>query len=179
MPRLVKTQKAVLRRLTEALAKVEPKVTFKDGRLRVGGCCPLTLPFHAHSEEWFFGARRLGIDNIAAEVWIVNPADHASDPDRPALIAAIRAAGHEVEEDRRKLMPPYTPDSDKPYQYIGGEHRLVSPEEARRLSRLRARENCPGCREKDGPSHDGSRRCESGSIASGGTRAHCTCDACF
>lgn len=30
-----------------------------------------------------------------------------------------------------------------------------------------------------GPSHDGSTRCESGSIASGGTRAHCSCDTCF
>lgn len=30
-----------------------------------------------------------------------------------------------------------------------------------------------------GPSHDGSPRCESGSIASGGKRAHCTCDVCF
>ena len=29
------------------------------------------------------------------------------------------------------------------------------------------------------PSHDGSRNCESGSIASGGNRAHCSCDACF
>lgn len=30
-----------------------------------------------------------------------------------------------------------------------------------------------------GPSHDGSKRCESGSIASGGDNAHCTCDVCF
>lgn len=30
-----------------------------------------------------------------------------------------------------------------------------------------------------GPSHDGSPRCESGSLASGGTHAHCTCDTCF
>ncbi len=30
-----------------------------------------------------------------------------------------------------------------------------------------------------GPSHNGSRSCRSGSIASGGDRAHCTCDACF
>jgi hypothetical protein len=29
------------------------------------------------------------------------------------------------------------------------------------------------------PSHDGSPRCESGSIASGGKNAHCTCDVCF
>ena len=29
------------------------------------------------------------------------------------------------------------------------------------------------------PSHNGSKHCESGSIASGGSRAHCTCDFCF
>jgi len=29
------------------------------------------------------------------------------------------------------------------------------------------------------PSHDGSKRCESGSIASGGNRSHCSCDTCF
>ncbi len=30
-----------------------------------------------------------------------------------------------------------------------------------------------------GPSHNGSKGCESGSIASGGKNAHCTCDVCF
>ncbi len=30
-----------------------------------------------------------------------------------------------------------------------------------------------------GPSHNGSRNCSSGSIASGGTRAHCSCDCCY
>jgi hypothetical protein len=29
------------------------------------------------------------------------------------------------------------------------------------------------------PSHAGSRMCESGSLASGGDRTHCTCDTCF
>lgn len=29
------------------------------------------------------------------------------------------------------------------------------------------------------PSHAGSSQCESGSLASGGNRTHCTCDACF
>lgn len=29
------------------------------------------------------------------------------------------------------------------------------------------------------PSREGSRMCESGSIASGGTRAYCTCDRCW
>jgi hypothetical protein len=39
-------------------------------------------------------------------------------------------------------------------------------------------DNCPSC-QKFGPSHDGSSRCESGSIASGGAKSHCTCDVCF
>lgn len=30
-----------------------------------------------------------------------------------------------------------------------------------------------------GPRHNGSRNCESGSIASGGQVAHCSCDTCF
>lgn len=30
-----------------------------------------------------------------------------------------------------------------------------------------------------GPSHSGSPSCESGSLASGGHRAHCSCDTCF
>jgi len=44
-------------------------------------------------------------------------------------------------------------------------------------------EKCAGCRKiVDGkmyPSHDGSSRCESGSIASGGNKSHCSCDVCF
>jgi hypothetical protein len=40
---------------------------------------------------------------------------------------------------------------------------------------------CETVREEGGfgPSHNGSPLCRSGSIASGGTRAHCTCDTCF
>lgn len=40
---------------------------------------------------------------------------------------------------------------------------------------------CPTCALPDSfkPSHYGSKRCESGSLASGGTHAHCSCDTCF
>lgn len=42
---------------------------------------------------------------------------------------------------------------------------------------------CATCEEikrtGEGPSHNGSPNCESGSIASGGTVAHCACDVCF
>lgn len=44
----------------------------------------------------------------------------------------------------------------------------------------------PGCRtcaivkiDGWGPSHFGSSGCRSGSLASGGRNAHCTCDGCF
>lgn len=42
-------------------------------------------------------------------------------------------------------------------------------------------EGCPDCAPGSGnPAwHNGSRVCKSGSIASGGTRAHCTCDYCY
>lgn len=44
--------------------------------------------------------------------------------------------------------------------------------------------SCPTCRRvaTEGglaPSHDGSPRCQSGSIASGGDYAHCSCGTCF
>ncbi len=38
---------------------------------------------------------------------------------------------------------------------------------------------CPGCLDPTAPSHDGSRHCLSGSIASGGVLAHCTCGRCY
>ena len=40
--------------------------------------------------------------------------------------------------------------------------------------------NCYECRHPNGgPSHNGSSRCRSFSIASGGHRAHCSCDTCY
>ena len=57
---------------------------------------------------------------------------------------------------------------------IPGDHRRVATAEK------------TGCEEagcdypiKQGPSHNGSKGCKSGSIASGGTRSHCSCDYCF
>ena len=40
-------------------------------------------------------------------------------------------------------------------------------------------EPCPSCSDGSPVPHNGSRYCESGSIASGGSEAHCTCDLCF
>ena len=43
-----------------------------------------------------------------------------------------------------------------------------------------AKDNCSIC-QRSGmkPSHNGSKNCESGSIASGGNKSHCSCDVCF
>lgn len=41
---------------------------------------------------------------------------------------------------------------------------------------------CPACSQIGGgfgPSHEGSPLCRCGSLAAGGSRAHCTCDTCF
>lgn len=39
---------------------------------------------------------------------------------------------------------------------------------------------CPGCQVHSMyPHHQGNPSCQSGSLASGGTVTHCTCDACF
>jgi hypothetical protein len=35
------------------------------------------------------------------------------------------------------------------------------------------------CCGRPGPSHQGSKHCRSGSLASGGSKAHCACDACY
>jgi hypothetical protein len=49
---------------------------------------------------------------------------------------------------------------------------MVAPDPRERV------EGCAQC--ESGPVwHNGSRGCKSGSIASGGSRAHCTCDYCF
>lgn len=48
------------------------------------------------------------------------------------------------------------------------------------FDRIFGKQECEGCkREGMYPSHNGSSMCKSGSIASGGKKAHCTCDVCF
>lgn len=50
---------------------------------------------------------------------------------------------------------------------------------------LMASGKCPTCisiklnHKGFGPSHEGSVRCQSGSLAAGGRYAHCSCDTCF
>jgi DNA-damage-inducible protein D len=56
----------------------------------------------------------------------------------------------------------------------------VNPESPKMISKtIEKVAGCAEC-EKDSPvSHLGSENCTSGSLASGGARAHCTCDLCF
>ncbi|KKK66460.1 hypothetical protein LCGC14_2963860, partial [marine sediment metagenome] len=48
---------------------------------------------------------------------------------------------------------------------------------------LALKSSCASCESQQGgqmgPTHKGSSFCESGSIASGGNKSHCTCDVCF
>jgi hypothetical protein len=52
---------------------------------------------------------------------------------------------------------------------------------ARAEREFHAPSDCPTCADPETfkPSHRGSTRCESGSIASGGQHSHCSCDVCF
>lgn len=72
----------------------------------------------------------------------------------------------------------------------GPEEHLLTPvveaikEQLNPTAVLVAEKPCPAdpsCTYGDGPgpSHNGSRMCKSSSIASGGTRAHCSCDYCY
>ena len=54
------------------------------------------------------------------------------------------------------------------------------------INKMKAEHRAQGCSDCDiidrkgmAPSFAGSRRCESGSIASGGNNSHCGCDICF
>jgi hypothetical protein len=50
----------------------------------------------------------------------------------------------------------------------------------KKASLEKSKSECSTCKRGGaGPSHEGSSMCRSGSIASGGHRAHCSCDTCF
>ncbi len=64
-----------------------------------------------------------------------------------------------------------------PYWWIGNEEARSKKWDRRYVL---GDPDCSQCNDPDNlPSHYGSITCESGSIASGGTRSHCTCDFCF
>jgi hypothetical protein len=66
-------------------------------------------------------------------------------------------------------------DHSKSYAQREAELRATSPE----LFNPVIVEDCSGCPPRGGPTHNGSARCQSYSIASGGHRSHCSCDVCF
>lgn len=55
----------------------------------------------------------------------------------------------------------------------------AEPVDCYEWDKLEAAGNRPKCLRPFGPRREGSPRCRSGSIASGGHREYCTCDTCF
>ena len=75
-------------------------------------------------------------------------------------------------------------ESLRSVQVVTGDVGLVAMNEVpARAKAAIARATCKTCTaykdEAMCPRHDGSANCQSGSIASGGHRSHCTCDTCF
>ena len=69
--------------------------------------------------------------------------------------------------------------SEQISEQIASKHEQTA-REARRAAAVPGCQTCLEVADTDfGPSHDGSLHCESGSIASGGQKLHCTCDLCF
>ena len=61
-------------------------------------------------------------------------------------------------------------------EWVYEEETVDSPPAFRNL----APGQCQSCDTRNGgPSHFGSPRCQSGSLASGGNRSHCSCDGCY
>lgn len=77
----------------------------------------------------------------------------------------------------------YQDDDDKQRAVLVAEQLKRTALAAERESRIQAEmATCSMCIEYAGrmaPSHRGSTFCRCGSIASGGTKSHCTCDTCF
>ena len=85
--------------------------------------------------------------------------------------------GEEIYEDDMECVncgKPVDPSKFKEEPLI----QIISQGEVEEITFPRTKD-CDGCRREAGPSHDGSKNCKSGSIASGGTKAHCSCDTCF
>ncbi len=108
-------------------------------------------------------------------------ADDARRADRAALSAfvdTVEATGG-VETHRNGLR---SPAADVEWLDLG-EAYVIACEALGRVPLIDGAPACGSCRMNPpgsfAPSHDGSPRCESGSIASGGRSAHCACDTCF
>jgi len=91
------------------------------------------------------------------------------------ILADLRAARHSVYLGLQDLRT-CTEQTSTAYRQAHAE----GARGARRVAADTLKESCRVCAvDGYGPSHDGSTGCWSGSLASGGSRAHCTCDTCF
>jgi hypothetical protein len=99
----------------------------------------------------------------------------------------LATATYEVEPIPRGDQPPHMLLHFRVVEVIDDKREVIAlrarRDEADEI--VKACTECRGCRQHwsrshgGGPKHNGSRMCESGSIASGGKNAHCTCDTCF
>ena len=97
--------------------------------------------------------------------------------------------GHLVEQVQPQAVmvaaPIGEPAEDCGWQYADGKVCTLAERDHGHVGQhpFEAREGCkePGCTYSSnyGPGHFGSKGCKSGSIASGGTRSHCSCDYCY
>ena len=95
-----------------------------------------------------------------------------------AFVDTIEATGG-VEKLENGL---HAPDADPEWIDLG-ETYVEACRVLGRVPLIAGEPECSACRRNPpgsfAPSHDGSPRCESRSIASGGKRSHCSCDTCF
>lgn len=118
------------------------------------------------------------------------PAPRLSDHDCARLCFMVAVIAPDADEDAwfcDECLSPLT-DEDA-ILCAGGSIRCSGCDEATiardatALAEQLRRDGCSLCADpawRDrGPSHNGSSRCEPGSIASGGRNAHCACDVCF
>jgi len=98
------------------------------------------------------------------------------------LFTAMREESRRLSDDLAFKLPIHIPLSDTPVWYTAQELEKLTDEIIKTYIRYEAMDttNCKLCKNPGmGPSHNGSTHCESGSIASGGSKSHCSCDVCF
>ena len=102
------------------------------------------------------------------------------------MTAADKYAGYMVETNKGKeiigLSFPIERDGQKLIRFKDGSMlEVVEVISMGKATKQFAVDGCLICHEKTSfkPSHQGSPSCKSGSLASGGTQRHCTCDTCF
>lgn len=89
------------------------------------------------------------------------------------LEIAVRLACAELSTSQPGGFCPDDISEDIVNQYLAAADMFVARHQA---TMPKTAVECRGCSSKEGPTHRGSPRCASGSIASGGTKAHCSCN---